>query len=91
MTSEKQALWGRIGGLTAWSLHPAATMIGPAHRGFLARFERLVLAAATANGEVLTPQQLAERADRARRAYMISLAARSAAVRRRGSHVEDAA
>jgi hypothetical protein len=34
--------WGRIGGLTAWSRNDREVMVGAAHRGFRARFERLV-------------------------------------------------
>jgi hypothetical protein len=36
------AKYGRIGGLTAWSRNDPETMVGPAHRGFRRRFERLV-------------------------------------------------
>lgn len=70
--------WGRIGGLTAWSRNDAATMVGPAHRGFRARFERLV----DPDGS-LDPRERAIRADRARRAHMLTLAAKSAEARRR--------
>jgi hypothetical protein len=72
------AAWGRIGGLTAWSRNDAETMTGAAHRGFRARFERAV----DPDG-ALTPAERAARAERARRAYMLTLAARSAAVRRK--------
>lgn len=74
--------WGRIGGLTAWSRNDAATMVGPAHRGFRARFERLV----DPDG-VLDPRERAARADRARRAHMLTLAAKSAAARRKPAPV----
>jgi hypothetical protein len=72
------ARWGKIGGLTAWSRNDAATMVGPAHRGFRARFERLV----DPDG-VLDEAERSARADRARRAHMLTLAARSAEARRR--------
>lgn len=52
-------------------------MVGPAHRAFRARFERLV----DPEG-LLDPAERSIRADRARRAHMLSLAARSAEVRR---------
>lgn len=68
--------WGRIGGLRAWALNDAETMVGPAHRGFRARFERLVDPDGT-----LDPRERAVRADRARRAHMLTLAAKSAAAR----------
>jgi hypothetical protein len=71
-------LTGRIGGLTAWSRHAAETMVAPAHRGFRRRFERLVDPA----GALPEAERLA-RADRARRAHMLTLALRSAEVRRR--------
>lgn len=87
MDREAQALAGRIGGLTAWSRNDAATMVGPAHRGFRRRFERLVIEAAAAQGQTLTPDEIDARADRARRAYMLSLAAKSAAARRKGGPV----
>jgi hypothetical protein len=70
-------LTGRIGGLTAWATLPPETMLGPAHRGFRTRFERVV----DPDG-VLPADERARRADRARRAHMLSLAARSAEVRR---------
>jgi hypothetical protein len=86
--------WGRIGGLTAWSRNDRETMVGPAHRGFRARFERLV----DPEG-ALDPRERAIRADRARRAHMLTLAARSAEDRKRkappaigtpGEAIEDA-
>lgn len=69
--------WGQIGGLIAWSRNDAETMVGPAHRGFRARFEKLVDPDGT-----LDPKERAVRADRARRAHMLALAARSAEARR---------
>lgn len=53
-------------------------MVGPAHRGFRARFERLVDPDGT-----LDPLERTIRADRARRAHMLTLAARSAAARKK--------
>jgi hypothetical protein len=83
MDHERQAQWGRIGGLTAWSRNDAATMTAAAHGGFRAKFEREVVAAATEHGETLADREIELRAERARRAYMLTLAAKSAAVRRR--------
>lgn len=79
--------WGRIGGLTAWSRNDRETMVGAAHRGFRARFENEVIRAAEARGETLSPAELATRADRARRAYMLTLAAKSAAARKKPAPV----
>ena len=76
--SDAARSWGKIGGLTAWSRNDAETMVGPAHRGFAARFERLVDPAGT-----LEPRERAIRADRARRAHMLTLAAKSAESRRK--------
>jgi hypothetical protein len=70
---------GRIGGLTAWSRNGADTMLSPALKGFMARFEREVDPMG-----ILPPEERAKRADRARRAWMLQLAARSAAARRVG-------
>ena len=78
MTRAECAAWGRIGGLTAWARNDPATLVGPANRGFRARFEREV----DPDGR-LDPRERAIRADRARRAYMLTLAARSAASRKR--------
>ncbi len=78
MDEKRQRQNGRIGGLVAWSRHGPETMVGPAHRGFRRRFEKLVDPEGT-----LDPIERAIRADRARRAYMLSLAAKSAAARRR--------
>jgi hypothetical protein len=69
---------GRIGGLTAWSRNGAETMVGPAHRGFRRRFENLV-----DPDRVLPEAEREARADRARRAHMLTLAAKSAAARKR--------
>ena len=75
---ERQASWGRIGGLTAWARNDAETMTGAAHRGFRAKFER------ECDPEGILPlAERAARAERARRAYMLRLAARSAATRRK--------
>jgi hypothetical protein len=85
--SDEARTWGRIGGLRAWAMNDAETMVGPAHRGFRARFERLV----DPDG-MLEPQERTVRADRARRAHMLTLAARSAEARRKrkgGRHAPD--
>lgn len=78
MDLKAQQRSGRIGGLTAWSRNGADTMVGPAHRGFRARFERLV----DPEGR-LPAEEREQRADRARRAYMLGLAAKSATARKR--------
>jgi hypothetical protein len=75
-----RAIWGRIGGLTAWSLNDAETMVGPAHRGFRRRFENLV-----DPERVLPEAERMARADRARRAHMLTLAAKSAAARKKAA------
>ena len=69
--------WGRLGGLTAWSRNGVETMLGPARRGFAARFENQVDSAG-----VLSPEERSRRAERARRVWMLQLAAKSAEVRR---------
>lgn len=74
--TRRAASWGRIGGLTAWAQNDVQTLVGPAHRGFRLRFERLV----DPDGS-LDPKERALRAERARRAHMLRLAARSAEVR----------
>jgi hypothetical protein len=81
--ANRAATWGRIGGLTAWARNEPETMVGPAHRGFRARFERLV----DPDGK-LDPIERTVRADRARRAYMLTLAARSAAARKKSTSAE---
>lgn len=78
-------LYGRIGGLTAWARLDPEIMLGPAHRGFRARFEKLV----DPDGS-LDPKERAIRADRARRAHMLDLAAKSAKARRQRRNVEAA-
>jgi hypothetical protein len=72
--------WGRIGGLTAWSLNGADVMVGPAHAGFRRRFENLV-----DPERVLPEAERHVRADRARRAHMLTLAALSAAARKKAA------
>jgi Ca-activated chloride channel family protein len=64
-TSEARRRWGRIGGLTAWSRHDADTMLGPARRGFAARWEHLV------DPDLrLDPAERTRRAERARQAHI---------------------
>jgi hypothetical protein len=76
--NKRQQASGRIGGLTAWSRNSEHAMLSPARSGFRARFERLV----DPTGE-LPEAERAARADRARRAHMLTLAAKSAAARKR--------
>lgn len=71
-------LSGRIGGLRAWAMNEPEVMLGPAHRGFRTRFERIV----DPEGS-LPPAERGRRAERAMRAHMLTLAARSADARRR--------
>lgn len=59
-------------------------MVGAAHRGFRTRFENEV----DPDG-ILDPAERSIRADRARRAYMLRLAARSAEVRRKAPIVTE--
>jgi hypothetical protein len=77
-TNERAKAWGRIGGLRAWAMNEPEVMVGPAHRGFRTRFERLV----DPEGS-LPPAERVRRAERAMRAHMLTLAARSADARRR--------
>lgn len=70
-------LTGRIGGLTAWARNDPGVLLGPAHRAFRLRFERLVDPDGT-----LPEHERQARADRALRAHMLGLAARSARARR---------
>lgn len=70
-------LYGRIGGLTAWATRDPDVMVGPAHRGFRARFEKLV----DPEGQ-LDPAERAKRVERAMTAHMLALSAKSAEVRR---------
>lgn len=53
-------------------------MVGPAHRGFRRRFENIVDPEGT-----LQPEERERRAERARRAHMLTLAARSAEARKK--------
>lgn len=66
--------------MRAWALNEPEIMLGPAHRGFRTRFERIV----DPEGS-LAPAERERRAERAMRAHMLTLAARSADVRRRPS------
>jgi len=78
VTNNERALQGRIGGLTAWSRNDSETMVGAAHLGFRRRFEKMV-----DPDRVLPEPERLVRADRARRAHMLTLAAKSAESRRR--------
>ncbi len=78
MTSDERRSWGRIGGLTAWAMNGPDVMVGPANAGFRRKFERQVDPAG-----VLPEAERAVRVERARRAYMLQLAAKSAAARKK--------
>ena len=86
MDHETRQLWGRIGGLTKASRHDPADLTAAARRGFATRFERLV----DPEG-VLPPGERARRAEAARRAHMLTLAARSAETRRKKAGPPDGA
>ena len=77
MTDDVRRQWGRVGGLKAQALHGSDAMLSAAHKGFQARFERLV-----DPDLVLDPAERATRAARLRRSHMLMLAQRSAQVRR---------
>jgi hypothetical protein len=78
MTSDERRSWGRIGGLTAWAMNGPDVMVGPANAGFRRKFERQVDPAG-----VLPEAERAVRVERARRAYMLQRAAKSAAARKK--------
>ena len=80
MSNAERRSWGRIGGLTAWSRNDAETMVGPANHGFRERFRNLV-----DPDRALPEAEREARADRARRAYMLTLAAKSAAARKKAA------
>lgn len=76
MDRAKQAAWGRVGGLETYARLGGRGMTAAAQRGFQERFEREV-----DPGRDLDARDRASRAAAARRAHMLRLAARSAAVR----------
>ena len=78
MADNDHALWGRIGAYRMHSLHSARDTTRAARAAFMSRFEREV----DPDG-VLEPEDRAARAEAARKAYMLELAMRSAAVRRK--------
>jgi hypothetical protein len=73
VSRNERAAWGRIGGLTAQARHGGHAMTAPARRGFLGRF----LAEVDPEGR-LDPAERTLRAEAARRAHMLRLAALSA-------------
>lgn len=74
---------GRVGGLTTHSRHDSNAIAANARTGLEARFEREVVEHAAAQGETLTPGELARRAECARRAFYARLALKSALARRK--------
>ena len=78
MDIAQQRTWGRVGGLTAHAIHGADVMVAPALAGFLRGFEHLVDPDGT-----LSPEERTVRAARLRRAHMLTLAAKSAAARKK--------
>jgi hypothetical protein len=86
MTAGDRAAWGRIGGLTTQARHGGHAMTAPARRGFLGRF--------LAEVDPDCRLDLAERnrrAEAARRAHMLRLAAASARARAEKRSAEDPA
>jgi len=75
---EQQRAWGRIGGLRAHGRHGSDEMLSAARAGFAERWLR----EADPDGQ-LEPAERQRRADRLRKAHMLMLAQRSAAVRRK--------
>lgn len=78
MSPEQRSQNARIAALERHSRGDATASTEPARRGFAARFLREV-----DPGGVLTPKERERRAQRAMRAYMLRLAAKSAAARKR--------
>lgn len=81
--TEKQRFWGRVGGLRAHGLHGPEVMLSAARQGFRARFSRL----ADPEGR-LDPVERQVRASRLQRAYMLELAGKSAAARKKRAGAE---
>lgn len=75
--SDRQAAWGRIGGLKAWAHNDAETMLGAAWRAAAQRWDREVDPLG-----VLPADERARRSARARKSAMLKLALRSAEVRK---------
>jgi hypothetical protein len=76
VTGNERATWGRIGGLTTESRYGGHAMTSAARRGFLGRF------LAEVDPEChLDPVERNRRAEAARRAHMLRLAAESARTR----------
>lgn len=76
MTGNERAAWGRIGGLTTESRYGGHAMTSAARRGFLGRF------LAEVDPECRLDQvERNRRAEAARRAHMLRLAAASARTR----------
>jgi hypothetical protein len=78
LTPEARSRRARIAALTRWSREDPAPATAKARTGFLQRFEHEV----DPDG-VLTPDERATRAQRALRAHMLRLSAKSAAARRK--------
>jgi hypothetical protein len=79
-TSGQRSLNARAAAHSSWAKTPdRSRRTAPAREAMLARFEREVDPDGT-----LPPAERARRADSARRAYFLALAAKSASTRRRG-------
>lgn len=76
MNSNEHAAWGRIGGLRNYARHGGRAMTAGARRAFEEKFERAV----DPHRELDDGERI-RRAEAARRAHMLKLAARSAAAR----------
>jgi hypothetical protein len=79
LTTAQRALHGRIGAAVARSRHDVRELTAAGRAAFLGRFERQVRDASPE----LSDAEVQRRAGELRKAYMLRLAAKSAAARRR--------
>ena len=79
MTPEERSLRARLGAHALHAKHDSHAISTPGRKAFLERFVREV-----DPGGVLPEAERTRRADHARKAYMLSLALRSAQARRKG-------
>jgi hypothetical protein len=83
LSAEERSLRASLAAHSQHGRHNARKTTAKARAKFLGQFEQEALEVATANGEELTPEELAKRAAHLRKAHMLRLALASAKARRK--------
>jgi hypothetical protein len=85
LSAEERSLRAKLAAHAMHGRNDSRRVNAAARAKFLGQFEQEALDAAAANGEELTPEELAKRAAHLRKAHMLRLALASAKARRKAT------